>query len=60
MTSGLEIPNWWSGEMITKISHKTFPCDEVKQFYWRNYDPVSFPKKYDPLGFSKIAYSTQP
>ena len=60
MTSGLGIPAWWSEEMIKKISTKTFPCDEVKQFYWRNYDPASLPKEYDPLAFTRIAYFTQP
>ena len=60
MTSGLDIPTWWNKEMIEKLKTKTFPYEKVKQFYWRNYDPASFPKEYDPLAFTRIAYSTQP
>ena len=60
MTSGLGIPAWWDEKRIESIKKRTFPCNEVKQFYWRNYDPASFPKEYDPFAFTKIAYSTQP
>ena len=60
MTAGLNIPVWWGKEMIERIKTRTFPYEKVKQFYWRNYDSSSFPKEYDPIRFSKIAYTTQP